>query len=198
MNNIKVGMTAIEMLPEIIKFNPNIASTQICIYTPRLNMHEGKRPERLVFHSNMDDTRTIRIEDVTVENLNNLANSIMEKEVLGFVSAVWIRTPYPHVAHLPLMDFSCLPVPENIEKIKDFLHSIFIYQGAILFSGRSYHFYGFQLISEGGWLDFLGSCLLSELADPRYIGHRLKDSCGVLRISAGGIRPTIPKIVAIL
>jgi len=45
---------------------------------------------------------------------------------------------------------------------------------------------------------FLGDCLLSGLADSRYVGHREKDGYGILRLSACEMRPRLPKVVSIL
>ncbi|PIR01729.1 MAG: hypothetical protein COY73_03615 [Candidatus Nealsonbacteria bacterium CG_4_10_14_0_8_um_filter_37_14] len=96
------------------------------------------------------------------------------------------------------MDFSCNESTESVGKIEWFLKEIGHQSGAILASGRSYHYYGAGLLDEMGWLEFLGKCLLSGLVDERYIGHRLLDHCGILRLSACPLRPKIPTVVSIL
>ncbi|MFH1706020.1 MAG: hypothetical protein ABH867_03900, partial [Patescibacteria group bacterium] len=66
------------------------------------------------------------------------------------------------------------------------------------YSGRSFHYYGNYLMNEKEWRVFLGDCLLSGLADPRYMGHCLKDGCAALRLSACSLRHHVPKVVSIL
>ena len=65
-------------------------------------------------------------------------------------------------------------------------------------SGRSYHYYGASLMNEAEWSNFLGDCLLSGLVEARYVAHRYKDRCGILRLSACPLRPKIPTVVSVI
>jgi hypothetical protein len=101
------------------------------------------------------------------------------------------------LAHIPMMDFRCHILGENLERIQWVVSSIAGAPGVLLESGRSYHWYGYELLSPEDWVAFMGTCLLySPLVDTRYIAHRLKERNGVLRISAGGIKPKVPVVRA--
>lgn len=64
-------------------------------------------------------------------------------------------------------------------------------------SGRSYHAYGRELLTEEEWLNFMASLLLvnrpehPELIDTRWVGHRLMQRSGALRFTK-----TSPKYLA--
>jgi hypothetical protein len=102
-------------------------------------------------------------------------------------------------AHLPLMDFRILPNLDEIRYLVLALRSINQRRGAILLSGRSYHYYGFDPMSHAEWLVFLGRCLLlSPLTDSRYIAHRLIGGSASLRLTPSKEKPHIPHVVAVL
>jgi hypothetical protein len=102
-------------------------------------------------------------------------------------------------AHLPLMDFRVLPRSDQVSDLLLALRLIDQRRGAILHSGRSYHYYGFEPMSGPDWLLFLGRCLLlSPLTDSRYIAHRLIGGSASLRVHASTAKPQIPYVVAVL
>lgn len=103
------------------------------------------------------------------------------------------------VKHIPMMDFRCKPTASNLKKIRIALAELGQKRGAILQSGRSYHYYGFDLLNQEDWVKFLAKCLLlAPIADARYIAHRLIEGIGALRITASETKPETPFIVDIL
>jgi len=130
--------------------------------------------------------------EVTAENINRIINSLKEDVVLGVLSRV--RTGRNR-AHIPMMDFDERKCEGRWDIIESFFRGIG-QEGVILHSGRAYHFYGVHLLQEKDWLNFLGKCILSDLVDDRYIGHRLLDGCGTLRISACPLRPKVPTVIS--
>lgn len=101
--------------------------------------------------------------------------------------------------HLPLMDFQCPISERNLDVVVTALALIGLYTGAVVESGRSYHYYGFNLLTLDAWLEFLGGCLLlSPIIDARYIGHRLLDKECVLRLSPSPGKTQQPRVVRIL
>lgn len=205
-------MTSVEVLAEIIKVNLERGSsgfdTFIWFYTyrPRENTQDKKSKSlsRLIFH---DFSKSLlsgeKSEDITVDGLNHWIRLLNEGEVLAIISDVKIARSYEeyysaHFHHIPMMDFRCPQSPKNLALIKGLLRAIGEKEGVILDSGRSYHYLGVDPLDEKDWLMFLGKCLLSGLVDERYVGHRLIDRCGILRISACPLRPKIPTVVAIL
>jgi hypothetical protein len=110
-----------------------------------------------------------------------------------------VQTTGGELFHLPLMDFQCPVSERNLALTVGALASIGRTTGAVVESGRSYHYYGFDLLSLDAWYDFLGSCLLlSPIVDGRYIGHRLLDKECVLRLGPSQRKPQQPRVVHIL
>jgi len=101
--------------------------------------------------------------------------------------------------HLPMMDFRLEPSPSSLLRVATALNQIRLKDGAILESGRSYHYVGFSLFTEGDWLRFLAkNLLLSPLTDSRYIAHRMLEGVGSLRITSCPRKPQVPFVVQIL
>ncbi len=133
--------------------------------------------------------------EVTTERLQTLIQDVKTQgRVLALCSRCLLTTGA--VAHIPMMDFRCKILGDNLGRIKLAISRIAPEPGVILESGRSYHWYGYGLMQQEDWVSFLSTCLLyTPLVDARYIAHRLKERNGVLRISAGGIKPTTPSVV---
>jgi hypothetical protein len=98
-------------------------------------------------------------------------------------------------AHIPMMDFA-LKSPEGREAVVATMKGISPSGGIVLQTENSYHFYGTELLNPNQWLEFLGKSLLFQgVIDPRYIGHRLKEGFGVLRLSRGPFHADLPFVV---
>jgi len=101
------------------------------------------------------------------------------------------------MGHIPMMDFMCPPSYENQQALSGLLRELNHGRGFLLESGRSYHYYGLQILDERQWHVFLGKCLLmSGFVDDRYVGHQLVDGHCVLRLSAGQLKAKIPTVIA--
>jgi len=113
-------------------------------------------------------------------------------------------------AHIPMMDFCLSKSSESVTLIKKRMREITGEKaGFILESGRSYHYYGINLLSQESWLEFMAKCLLTgvfqgkdqpflQAADQRYIGHSLLGGGCVLRITTNAERKFMPVVVATL
>lgn len=124
------------------------------------------------------DSKTVQISSYVENN-----QPIRVHEALKAVSKVKTRTG---IFHIPLLDLD-IPVDENgIEKIREISLGLGIKHAAILNSGRSYHFWGLELLSEEEWRKFMYRALLLDKIDRRWIGHRLIDGQANLRISEKG------------
>ena len=103
------------------------------------------------------------------------------------------------ICHIPMTDFRAPPGAANLRSVKRALGLIGDRSGVLLRSGRSYHYYGFRLLSEDGQTDFLAKALLlAPLVDTRYIAHRLLERNCVLRIGASHRKPEVPIVVSVL
>lgn len=199
----KTGMTAVEVIIEIVKQHLDIDALAFYAYKPKQNVCEMKEipfADQLLFHDSATGReRWLKREEITQDNLFKMTRDLQEGYVLGVMSKVVLKRK--ETLHVPMMDFSEGRSPEqsqNLAEIVYFLQRAGYSNGIILFSGRSFHYYGNYLMSERAWRGFLGDCLLYGLADPRYVGHREKDGYGALRISACPLRPHIPKVVSVL
>ena len=99
---------------------------------------------------------------------------------------------------LLLLDFAC-PVGE--EQLADVVRACQVngWRGAVMASGSSYHFLGFEPMEFGAWVAAMGrALLLSGLIDVRYMGHALARGAGALRLHACEAKPTMPRVVALV
>ena len=71
--------------------------------------------------------------------------------------------------------------------------------GALLSSGKSYHFYGANLLTDEDLRIFLGRALLfAPITDKTWIAHQLIEGSCALRISSRKDYGGPPKIIAII
>src|SRR6266851_5380263 len=103
-----------------------------------------------------------------------IENELAPNQLLAIISRV--RLSRNRVMHIPMMDFRCAISKENLRTLGELLPEIGQRTGFILESGRSYHFYGKELLADRDWPVFVGRCLLMKnYSDERYIGHQLVD-----------------------
>ncbi len=204
-------MTATEVVAEIVRANPRIYSMCFRVYKPSKNLTEEAEDnpsvDRMIHHNDPSRELVINLmrHEITVKRLDEIINRLTEKEALVVTSSIVYLPSSLGLSEgsvqIPMMDFKCEPSSENLEKVKEFLKKTVKVMpwGAVLLAGRSYHYYGTELLTEKEWLTFLANCLLfSGYVDHRYIGHRLLDHCMALRMSWNLLRPQTPKVVAVL
>lgn len=139
----------------------------------------------------------MRREEITTRAIAKVQDEAGADFVVGLKSTV--RVHGGGVRHIPMIDFNCVPSPESLVFVKTALHEVGQRRGVVLNSGRSYHYYGLQLLSEEDWRRFLGRCLLlAPPVDVRYVAHRLIDGYCVLRVSANSRKPKVPSVVDVL
>lgn len=201
----KLGMTAIEVVCKIIEVHPCISSILFKRYIPPKNLEEediiqfSVSIDRMLFHSPPETEQTIWLkgEEMTSTHLVQIIERLAEKEAIAVTSNLKLLNT-DEKFHIPMIDFNCDISAKNLERIQEFLRKI-EQRGVVLESGRSYHYYGIDLLSQKDWLLFLGKCLLFlDHIGSRYIGHRLIDGYTSLRISTSQRRPVLPKVVAVV
>jgi hypothetical protein len=84
--------------------------------------------------------------------------------------------------HIPMMDF-WLKISKKSDKLAQQVSSAFrVGPGWVLRSGRSYHFYGQQIIDKSTMMQFLGTALMfAPITDRGWIAHQLVDCACNLR-----------------
>lgn len=208
MNNLrfKIGMSATEVVAEIAKLYLDYTFT-FKFYRPYFNKSEMGEAnfsiQDLLDHKPAEKSVELLGSEINMKVLTSLEGKCEKREVLGFSSMLLSRGTVPSLIspnfdQLPLMDFNCPKSRENLEKIEFFLIGVNQDEGVILASERSYHFYGTKLLHWWDFEEFQGKCLLSGIADARYIGHRLIDHEGFLRLSASPLRNFVPRVVLVL
>jgi hypothetical protein len=131
---------------------------------------------------------------VNLPVLDSIINELDPDFAIGVSSRV--RLLDNAIRHIPLIDFRCGKSAANLKTLNHLFRQMGQRRGVLLDSGRSYHFYGLDLLDEREWLAFMGRCLLlTPLVDTRYIAHRLIDDYGRLRISTSRNKPKLPVVV---
>jgi len=208
---------------QLVRGHRNIEWLRFKVYTPRPGVAErtGQRGARDVegllgdelLNRTADSVRLVREllrHDPRVEHgaskqvrareflaLGAPPLKLTDGQVVGVCSKCSLRGG--RTAHLPLMDFRVTPGPDSLAAIKHGLRALGESRGVILTSGRSYHYYGWRLLSESGWRSFMASSiLLAPLTDTRYIGHRLFAGTAALRLTSADSKPVVPRVVAVI
>ncbi len=137
-----------------------------------------------------------RVEDWLSDKLSQLQAT---PNVSLLVCSRVVRRRDQAVRHIPMMDFRLTPSDRSLALVTNAMRMLGQADGVILESGQSYHYYGFHLLEEAEWLDFMyRSLLLTPFSDPRYIGHRLLAGTARLRVTATAGKPHVPCVVASL
>lgn len=127
----------------------------------------------------------------------------LEEYFIGVNSKVLLKNGT--YAHIPMIDFSSR-ITGGLDEVKTALKRLGEDEGYIYNSGRSensFHYYGAKVLKPRDWQIFCGECLLLNLdwmgikiTDDRYVGHRVVDGFGCLRISTNSKKPNYPRLVA--
>ena len=118
-----------------------------------------------------------------------------DREMVALTSQV--VTTEGKMLHLPMLDFRLPSAIDTLPVALDVLTALGA-PGLLVDSGRSYHYYGNQLMTFSELARFLGRAqLLSPLVDQRWVGHQLVSGKCALRVSTDPERsPEPPRPVA--
>lgn len=197
-------ITAYDVIADILRTNTAIEAITAVVYVESENWLERNHSceassSDLREAMSQDPRRRILTElsrDAVLEaGLLKIEKHLAANELLGVISKV--RTNKGHQSHIPMMDFQCPVSAQNLNGLVELLPSTGQRHGFILQSGRSYHYYGKELLNNNQlWVSFLGKCLLMKgFVDERYVGHQLVDGHCVLRMSAGSRKRHVPVVV---
>ncbi len=195
---LEVGMTALETIVKILNLNYTVSALVIMYPIIKDVRWENNPSLELVLRHRDKEEKEIKVSNgqITVENIKKFFSLVNDKWGVGVASL--IDTPTGKF-HIPMMDFHCEPTQENLEKIQEFCKFIGQKNGAILSSGRAFHYYGTHPMDQAEWLNFLGTCLLfNNYTGGRYIAHSLRKGYCTLRISVKNTHGVVPRIVAVL
>ena len=188
------GMEAPDLVVELVKFHKEIEYIKLQEYQPHvLGITEElkQKPEvpvkNLIRHHPDAGEYSIRLKstDVTVEKIISLIDKSAKREEgkRALVLCSRVETRDDEVLHIPMLDFECSVSPENLIKVSQFIEETNS-RGLILESGRSYHFYGLDLLSPEKWAQFMFRAgLFTGFTDSRHIYHRLLSHEARLRLA---------------
>jgi hypothetical protein len=171
---------------------------------PRWNTTLAKHEQEFVikerlFHDRSEEfsrRRIVPAKKISKSYFDGIVSGLSPDQAIAVCSIC--TTKDGDVMHIPMMDFSCEIAPANLDLLILLIRHIGL-RGAILESGNSYHFYGFDLIDAKTWMELMAIFLLSApLSDVRYIAHRILGQTCVLRITANKIKPYVPIVVSVL
>jgi hypothetical protein len=185
-------------------------SDQTCV---ELLVHQGRRNWREQNRTPMEKITNLREglrhegpfsgELVSIGRINHelaaLRRRISDVDVVSVTSRVFDPAG-ARVGHLAIMNLHTegfCSIEALAEAISQVTGGV---SGYLLESGRYYHFYGKELMSDREWVDFLTGFLMScVLVSPRYIGHSLfRGFCSVRLTSSAPHKPMVPRLLRVL
>ena len=138
-----------------------------------------------------DSAFEVSSSEVLRVGISKLTMQVVENQIFAICSRVPVNSSEDH--HIPMLDFLCPCSESNQASILNMLRRIGEDSGAIVESGRSYHYYGFRLLAQRDWVKFMAKALMfAPFSDPRYIAHRLID--GQCRLRVYSRSRTMPRI----
>lgn len=194
--------TALDVLRELLRNNSMISQLEFGIYHPTLThfkeQTEIKRrdPFEATEHSRAKSYFKLKREDLLIVNgLEERITNLLPGQALQVLSITYIKQLRSRI-HIPMIDLEIEPKPENVEFAVASIKALRQAHGALLLSGGSYHWWGYELMTQAEWESFMHlALLLDDVADRRWIGHRLLDGFSNLRISPKGRHNYIPYVV---
>jgi hypothetical protein len=101
--------------------------------------------------------------------------------------------------HLPMLDFHAIKSPANQRIVEAVAERLFPEGSILMDSGESYHAYGTRILSEEHFRRFLGTAMLFvPIVDRAYVAHQLIEGRCALRLTPGGGKSQVPRVVAVL
>ena len=208
---LDIGSSAVEALVHLINEHPNIAVIR-CVEYRRSKRLDGCNGEMKVPPSQDITARRLRhlVQDrkwhrlrrdaLTLDNLLERIKRLPEDRALAVTSRVTLYDQRKR--HIPMVDFRCEPTEAYLQNITEWMHEIDNTGGLVLKTTNSYHYYGITLLTDRQWVKFVGRCLLLVPdVDVRYLGHRLMEGWGSLRLSPDSHSSTTgnePEVVRII
>jgi len=198
-DKLVLGTTSMDVLRHIALLNPDIKSFEFSRYRALINVAEMKtEPDlktKMTRHYPPQDVSKLVAHQVRYGRESNFGLDLAEGEILNLHSRV--ITEHGSTLHIPMMDLDCSISDDNLRMVGQYAR-ILGREGVILQTGRSYHYYGFHLMTKEDWNNFIASSMLAKVCDIRYMAHKLKDGFITLRLTAGGIRNTEPRVVLVV
>jgi len=204
MHNFKVNQSPLDVCKVIVANHPEITSVRLIAHTVGINWRQ-KYPSN---SEKLSHLNTSFEHPKPIKTKTYLRDAFLQLELLDLGKIVghevWSMTSLVSCTdgesrHIPMMNFH--PIDASLGDIKKTLaHICRNYRGAILDSGRYFHYYGDVLLSQEEWLKFMADFLMPcIIVSPRYIGHRLYDGYCTLRLTTEQTyKVKVPRVIELV
>jgi hypothetical protein len=133
-------------------------------------------------HHGISRTQFSVVSGAFARKVRELSQNMPPGQMLAMCSEVQLKKGA--TKHIPMIDFRCPVSPHSLQLVSKIAKLFDVGKSFIVETDRSYHFYGAELLTEQGWLQFLGRALqFSPIVDRAWIAHQLIDRCCNLRIA---------------
>jgi hypothetical protein len=164
-------------------------------------MRADRPPEKVLtaalYHNPINDgLQTLHVKNVVRSQLLAVEANLPTNSILAVASRVVCTDGV--VRHIPQIDFHCPESAATTELVLSVLNALRL-RGYLLASGKSFHFYGIELLAENELTRFLGRVLLfSPIVDRAWISHQLIEGQTALRLSSRPGYGAPPKLVSLV
>ncbi len=142
-----------------------------------------------------DNVHTLLTSTLALNELRAIETTLTSDKILAVASKV--KCADGTVRHIPQIDFHCSDNPTTRDTVMELLNVLGL-RGYLLASGKSFHFYGVDLLAESEFAKFMGRILLfSPIVDRAWIAHQLIEGQTALRLSSRAGYGASPKLVAV-
>lgn len=199
----RLAQTSVELKPELeaLLLNSPLVhrrAIELLMFVSAADVEPERALDALLSQDDADEgAREFRIDAhrLAADSVQTILSETPTDKALGLSSLCALKRG--GFAHLPLVDFCLAATPDNQQVMIAAARRLGLKHAAVLESGRSYHVYGFDLMTEPEWARFLArALLLTPIVDVRYIAHRLLARRSVLRINSSVAKPEVPLVVA--
>lgn len=204
-NGFFVGQSALAVCQTIVSVHPEIVRVRLISHAVSVNWRQTHLSpdeqlgdlEGSFLHSEPTGEHVYEKEAFSRITENTLPG-LPRHHVWSFSSRVQCADGQDR--HIPMMNFHPEPMVTLADLKKALLHIVGQKEGALLQSGRYYHYYGHFLLTQEAWQQFLGAFLMPcVLVSPRYIGHRLQAGYCTLRLTSDDLyKPQVPAVLEVL
>jgi hypothetical protein len=201
-SRLRIGQSAVDVLQTLVERNPSVAQLRFIRYAPMKGFRTRARGGSVVERAR-EATRHVhaprRVWRIPAKELNADRLAAIKSGDARFAVSLRSRVSLRSGAHrhIVMLDFKTPHSPSSTRFLQLTLRSLGG-RGVLLRSGASYHYYGFEVLTDADWRGFLHWALLIPGIDVRYVAHCLIEGMAHLRVTAGGSKRTAPRVVALV
>jgi hypothetical protein len=136
-----------------------------------------------LFHNGKDvREKFLARDEMRQENIEALARNVGGENMCAISSVVEMMDD--SILHIPMLDFHCPASKQNLDLVREATALLGLSNGIVVSSGKSFHFYGVDLVSTSSMVNILTrGLLLAPIIDRAWLAHQLIENAAALRIS---------------